>query len=362
MSALGYEKFKKLNNLFGKEFDTQFKKVTYDGKNEIFMYFDNIYSLWYYSALFHEAFASPAIFADIWFKEGGVNVCVPKLKGSEYYFEWQLYNVNDHPFIKDLAALAEIADDMASFDRITHELIPADFEKYAHNFTLNDNIYISYLVEMALEMGLIKKLPSVHIVKYNSTAKGRSMEQLKGKAALEMAVECAAKIFCRKFSAVLGAPVGLNKNLVLKWLNNTYLTDDIYADIYDLVGIDIIDLWKNDRHKDDLDEIDRVALSSVYPIGRMIDRYFLTPYGRYMQLIQPIYYMPLSFEHELEYIFDSSVRDDFDNSTAAFAPSSMYRLTNIGKKILSHNKKEVPLNLSEIEMENYLAQLMKYYR
>ena len=362
VAALGYEKFKKLNNMFRAEFRLRFDKIENSDKNELFMYFDNIYRLWYYSALFHEAFATPAVFADIWFKDAGVNVSLPRIKDGEIDFEWQLYTADEHPFIKDLAVLAETADEMASFDRITHELVPSDFEKFAGRFTVRDNIYISYLVEMGLEMGLIQKRPSVYIVKYESTAKGRSMYQLNGRAALERAAECAAKIFCRKFSAILGMPAGLNKNLVSKWLKSNYLTDDIYADLYDLVGVDILDLWKNERNSDDLDELDRAALASVYPIGRLIDRYFLTPYGRYMQLIQPIYYMPFSFERELEYIFGRDIRDDYDNSLAAFAPSSMYRLTPIGRKILSQDKKEVPFALSEIEMENYLAQLMKYYR
>ena len=362
MSVLEYEKFKRLNNIFASNFNSQFDKIKDGGKDALFMYFDNIYRLWYYSALFHEAFATPAVFADIWFKGAGVNVCLPRMSDGRLEFEWRLYTVDEHPFIKDLTTLAQTADDMASFDSITHELIPDDFKKYAHGFTISDNIYISYLVEIALEMGLIKKRPSVHIVKYMSTAKGRSMEQLDGRTALEMAAECAAKIFCRKFAAVLGTPVGLNKALVMSWLKGTCLTDDIYADIYDLVGIDIIDLWKNERGSDDLDELDRAALASVYPIGRLIDRYFLTPFGRYMQLIQPIYYMPFSPQHELEYIFGHDVRDDYDNSLAAFAPCSMYRLTSLGRTMLSAEKKDVPFALSELEMENYLAQMMKYYR
>ncbi|GEM_PF-5185569 len=363
MAGLEYVKFEKLNNIFKAEFGAAFKAVKAPDKNELFFYFDNMYRVWYYSALFHEAFATPAVFADIWFGNDGVNVCIPKIEDTDIGFGWKKFTVEEHPFIGDLSVLAEVVDEGAAFDDITNELLPDDFAEYARRFTFCDNIYISYLVEIAREMGIIKRVPAIRIARYLSTAKGRSMSQLSPETAFEKIIECAAKIFCRKFATVFGNCPGLNKSLVYNWLENTYLTDDIYADLYDLAGYDIIDLWKNDReHISELDEGDRAALSSVYPIGRMIDRYFLTPFGRYFQLIQPIYYHPFSFERELEYIFKNGVRDDYDNALAVFAPSSFYRLTSIGKRLLTDEKKDVPFALSEIEMENYLAQMMKYYK
>ena len=363
MARLEYEKFKKLNNIFKAEFNAAFKAVRSEDKNDIFFYFDNIYRVWYYSALFREAFATPAVFADIWFGDDGVNVCLPKIKNEEIAFEWKLYTQEEHPFINDLSVLAQTADEGAAFDHITRELMPESFAEYAPRFTFSDNIYIAYLVEIALELGIIKRIPAIGIARYVSTAKGRNMHQLSTRSALEKAVECACKIFCRKFSAIFGNCPGLNKALVQKWLESTYLTDDIYADLYDLVGFDIVDLWKNDRnHAERLDESERAALSSVYPIGRMIDRYFLTPFGRYFQFIQPIYYNPFSFERELEYIFNNGIRDDYDNALAVFAPSSLYRLTVLGKSMLTDKKKDIPFALSADEMESYLAQMMKYYR
>lgn len=363
MGKLEYEKFKQLNRFFTSGFETAFEKIKNDRKDDIFRYFDNIYRVWYYSALFQDGFASPSIFADIWFKNGGVNVCIPKVKDSDYNFEWQLYSVEHHPFIMDLFALVDVCEDNASFDRISHELIPDDFEKYASRFTLTDNSYIAYLVEMALEMNIIKSIPSIHIIKYRATAKGLHFDQLDSDAAIKLAIDCAAKICARKFTTIFGNAPELNKNMILNWLKSFDMTDDIYADLYDTVGVDIISLWKNERkNRDDLDETDRAALSSVYPIGRMIDRYFLTPYGRYMQLIQPIYYTPFNFERELEYAFRPGIRDDFDDSVAVFCPSSLYRLTSIGKGILTDTKKEVPFALTETELEDYLARLMERYK
>ena len=361
MSGPEYEKFKKLNNIFKAEFNAAFKSIKAPDKNELFYYFDNIYRVWYYSALFREAFATPAIFADLWLGNNGVDVCIPKIQNDDFIFEWQKYTAEEHPFINDLSVIAETADEGAAFDAITHELMPDDFSEYSRRFTFNDNIYISYLVETALDLGIIKRVPSIGIARYVSTAKGRNMGQLSVSAALKKVIECAAKIFCRKFSTIFGNCPGLNKSLVYGWLESTCKTDDIYADLYALVGFDIIDLWKNDRNNaDKLDESEKAALSAVYPIGRMIDRYFLTPFGRYLQLIQPVYYNPFSFERELAYIFKNGVRDDFDNVLAVFAPSSLYRLTSLGKIILAYDKNEIPFALSAWEMENYLAQLMKY--
>lgn len=365
MSGLGYEKFKKLNNIFKAEFNTAFKNIKNPNKNELFFYFDNVYRVWYYSALFHEAFATPAVFADIWHGRDGVNVCMPKIKDSDFTFEWKRYTLEDHPFIHDLSVLAAAADEGAVFDRITHELVPEDFAVYAQRFTFNDNVYISYLVEIAKELGIIKRVPSIMIARYVSTAKGRSMDQLSVRAALEKVIECAAKIFCRRFATVFGNCPGLNKALVYGWLEGTCMTDDIYADLYDMVGFDIIELWKNERNNtENLDESEKVALSSVYPIGRMIDRYFLTPFGRYLQLIQPIYYNPFSFERELNYIFKDGLGDEieFEHTLAVFAPSSLFRLTTLGRSMFKNDKKDIPFALTADEMESYLAQMMKYYK
>ena len=363
MGKLEYEKFRQLNRFFASGFETAFETVKSDNRNDIFRYFDNIYRVWYYSALFQDGFASPAIFADIWFKSEGVNVCIPKIKDADYSFEWQLYSAEHHPFIMDLFTLVDVCEENASFERLSHELVAGDFEKYASRFTFADNSYIAYLVEIGLEMSIIKSIPSIHILKYRATAKGLHLDQLDSATALDLAIECAAKICSRKFTTIFGNAPELNKNMVMNWLKSFDMTDDIYAELYDIVGVDIISLWKNEhKNRDELDEVDRAALSSVYPIGRMIDRYFLTPYGRYLQLIQPIYYTPFNFARELEYAFRPGIRDDFDNTLAIFCPSSLYRLTPIGKSLLTSSKNEVPFALSETELEDYLAKLMERYK
>ena len=362
MGQLGFEKFKKLNRVFESRFFTAFDKIKNESKNDIFRYFDNIYRIWYYSALFREGFASPAIFADMWFEDEGVTTCVPNAKDGGLDFEWKKYTVEEHPFVADLFTVVDIVEDNASFDRISHELIPEDHEKYAGRFALHDSAYISYLIEISLELGIIKKIPSIYIMKYRATAKGLHLDQLDSRSIIEKVTECAAKICCRKFMTIFGNEPALNKAMVIHWLKEVDITDKIYEELYDIVGVDIISLWKNERDKgEELDEVDKAALAAVYPIGRMIDRYFLTPFGRYLQLIQPVYYNPFNIERELRYIFDDGMRNDFDDSLAVFCPSSLFKLTNLGKKLISDSKKETPFVLNETEMEGYLAKLMAFY-
>lgn len=362
LAKLEYEKFRKLNHVFTASFGRAFKNIDKENKNDLFMYFDNIYRVWYYSALFKEGFASPSIFADIWIKTDGVSACIPRVKDNDFEFEWKEYTLEKHPFADDLRALAATAEDNASFDRISNELVPEDFKKYSDRFTLSDNSYIAYLLEISLELGTVKKIPSIHIMKYRATAKGLNLDQLDVKTTIEKTIECAAKICCRKFATIFGNAPSLNRALIMRWLNEADMTDEIYADLYDIVGVDILSLWKNERdRRSELDELDRAALSSVYPIGRLIDRYFLTPFGRYLQLIQPIYYTPFNFEKELSYIFQDGMRDDFDNSLAVFCPSSLYRLTSLGKQFITADKKETRFMLTENELETYLLKLMEHY-
>ncbi len=358
MSQKDYKKFQKLNDKFTADFTAAFNKIGSPDKNELFYYFDNIYRVWYYSALFYDGYATPAAFAGLWYGES--DFCIPCADEKGIKFVWKQCSINEHYFIKDLSLLARIADEGAVFDDITREMLPDDFALYAKEFTFADNIYIAYLTETALELGLIKRLPAIRVARYASTAKGRSMEQLPTDIALEKVTESAAKIFCRKFSAVLGNCPGLNKALVYEWLNKSVKTDDIYADIYGLAGYDIIDLWQKDRSEDDtLDENEKAALSSVYPIGRLIDRYFLTPFGRYLQFIQPLYYRPVNFAAELKHIFSTGIRDDFDNSYAVFLPSSVYKLTALGEKMFKESTARLPFTMTGEELETSLERLMK---
>ncbi len=362
MRSSAYEKFARLNLFFTAGFNNAFQKIDKENKNDIFMYFDNIYRIWYYSAMFKEGFASPSVFANIWFKTDGVVTCIPKVKNCDCNFVWQEYTVEKHPFADDLYHIVDVVEENASFDRISNELIPEDFAKFSDRFTFNDNSYIAYIVEIASELGIIKKIPSIYITKYRATAKGFHLYQLDTKTLLEKVIDCAAKLCCRKFMTIFGAVPELNRSMVMKWFCEFDLTDDIYVDLYDIVGIDIISLWKDEReNRSEPDELERAALSSVYPIGRLIDRYFLTPFGRYFQLIQPIYYMPFNFEKELNYIFQDGNRDDFDNSLAVFCPSSLYRLTPLGKLFVASEKKETPFMLTDEELENYLEKFIKHY-
>ncbi|MBQ9518919.1 MAG: hypothetical protein IJR59_03380 [Firmicutes bacterium] len=363
MSQTGYEKFEKLNKIFTEKFNSAFKDLDPPDKNEIFFYFDNLYRVWYYSALFYDGYAAPADFADIWFGGEDAGFCVPEVKENGLDFKWCKCSIENHPFIKDLSVFAQTVDDGAAFDEITREMLPDDFARYAREFTFADNIYISYLAETALELGLIKRVPAIRIARFASTAKGRTMEQLSPMTALEKVVESAAKIFCRKFSAVLGNCPGLNKALVYDWINSTVKTDDIYADIYSLVGYDIIDLWNRDKAGKEIpDEDERTALSSVYPMGRLIDRYFLTPFGRYLHLIQPIYYRPADIERELEHIFNSRIKDDFDNSYAVFLPSSAYRTTALGERVFKDCIAKLPYEMTQSELEKSLDRLIDIYQ
>ena len=54
MEEIEYQKFERLNRIFTADFFGAFDKIEKENKNDLFRYFDNVYRVWYYSALFKE--------------------------------------------------------------------------------------------------------------------------------------------------------------------------------------------------------------------------------------------------------------------------------------------------------------------
>jgi len=311
-------------------------------------YLQAIYRRWYYSALVEDTPLSPANIMEStvrYFKQPNTTYPVAHMRGKSKFVgvnvELIEYSLDKHPIVKDMALLLEYCTpniDLGAGD----VFYTANALELGGKLSLNDPHYAAYLLEVAIRMKLLTKMPSVGVNLFKPTP---NTPKKTDRETLDDIVEATINIASRGLQDLVMLPESFFTPGFIRGLLTTPMeTDDIFTRVYDVLGYDLNDLVDITMDLDnDLDGLEVDLLAGTFMTGVLLDKFFFTPFGHFLKLIRPLYVLPFEFEGEITDYIDTS--DDPEESIIAFfAPCSSYTLTDMGIEFLNLDKTD----------ENYL--------
>jgi hypothetical protein len=337
-----------------------------------------IFRKYYYSALDLESLFTPANITNTlcerkfgceWMAAPVLNVTVQGRKITQLDYRIIGFQAENHPMVKDWEQILYAA---AAGIRMINPGIPfpEEYQLLQNGLTLPDRHYINILCLAALNAG------------YLECAKT-------GKNLIGKTTPSAAELFSlsneEKLRRLIGAIVGVCSNTLTEifpdfqleftvdqlmgYLKKPKNFENLMLSIFAGEGVDLQDI--NEFVLDEIltdilqtDELEQESIAKLYMLGRVLDIYFFTPFGYYLQLIQPVYPEVYDFRHELEELLSES--DNFQEiRNRLFSGVAVYDLTALGEKLLIKGRKPrreiaFPRDCGDAEMLRIVRESLDY--
>ncbi|MCL2378899.1 MAG: hypothetical protein FWC77_07220 [Defluviitaleaceae bacterium] len=336
----------KLHDLFEHNFMEIYRAANPNKRRGILPYLQSIYRRWYYSSLIEYAPLSPANLLESICRHYGqppatYPVAYVRSKSKLLGIEVRLieYSLDNHPIVDDMRLLLDYCTPHIDLQGDGALGSPQAMD-LAEMISLGDPMYAAFLLETALEMKLIGKVPSVGVHRFKPSAKANEI----------MAAPC-RDILLRIIDATLNmASKGLQNLTILpetlftpsfmrSLLENPMFTDEIFAIVYEELGYDFEDILEFTMEEDGIESLDVDLLAGTFMTGVLLDKFFFTPFGHFMKLIRPLYLQPFDFGSEVTSYINVS-DDPEEGNVAFFEPCPSYTLTDLGLECLGVEKNE----------------------
>ena len=352
MDGMYEEYVTQINKRFVGIFDSIYKKSDKYQRAKLLPCLANIYRRWYYSSLVENTYLTPANIVEAlnWQYNRQpnfypvVNTRTP-VNYTGLSFSYQEYDRNNHPIVSDFRKIIDFCKpdiDLTESDKMPEELA----YEAAKNLHMNDPCYAMYLLDLAVEMGFLVKIPSIHANRAQLVPGIEKHLAIPDEDLFDKIVNTTLRYASRSLSELIPIPTPLfDEEYLINILKEPVETDAIFQRLYDTIGVDIEDLIGLDIFEE-LDMLDMAVISGTYLLGIIIDKFFLTPFGHYLKLIRPIYMLPFDFKNEIEIYLDSYIEED-ELGIAFYAPCSCYHLTKMGLEYF--NVRPNPNNYLDIE-------------
>lgn len=304
-----------------------------------------LFRKWCCAPLLDETILSPAnLVAASYGKEGYVCPALrvkPEAKGlGKFQYTLRAYTLEDHPFVADLRRLLEVCRPYGEIDE-EGLLLPAYREKLSEELSLADPYYGTYLTLLARRLGLLVELPALY----------RQLLQPAGDAAAFFAqdplvlwqriVDAALELASYQFGFGLSnLMTEVPEDLLRDFLYQPITVDEMFLAYYNLLGVDFshfMDL----AEEGELPEMEGFLYHATMYFGVLADRWFFTPFGEYMKLIQPLYMNHYDFSEEINYVC-TGLAVDPDASMEVFSPCLLYDYTPLGVSLLCRDRQAPP--------------------
>ncbi|MCL1883965.1 MAG: hypothetical protein FWF81_09480 [Defluviitaleaceae bacterium] len=359
-----YDKYTKiLHTLFEEDFMASYRDANTKKRRKLLPYLQAIHRRWYYATLAEHTPFSPAnLFECISAYYGEETDKYPiatlrtpsKVTGID--MKVLSYKIESHPVVADFRLLMNYCTphiDLYEDNCFTDE----DALKVAKILSIPDPHYASYLLELAVFTKMFTKMPSLYVQRMKPSKKSEEILSLSDEELLHSIINATISLAAFGLSTSMPMPEHIfTESFVRSLLNNPTETDEIFARVFDVMGLEIEDLMEigNEEIMDAMDAfgIDMELLSSTFVMGIVLDRFFFTPFGHFLRIIRPLYALPFAFSDELgDYV--SVCEDPEEAFVAFFAPCSSYTLTDLGLNILNIEKNEQNyFDAGELQFEN----------
>jgi len=324
-----------IHGQFIKPFDSIFKSKSKSQRKKLAPCLSNLYRRWFYSAILENTVLTPANLFESLNRHYGhpagtspnVHMRTP-VNYTGLSFSYADYSRSDHPVISDFLTIIDYcrpAIDLTELDQMPDELAA----EAARDLSMNDPFYASYLLSIALEMGFLVKIPSIHANRAQLVRGIDKRLSISDDKLFDKIVSCSLRYASRSLSEIVPLPVPLfDEEYLLNILKEPVETDVIFQRLYDTIGVDLEELIDLDIFEE-LDMLDMAVISGTYLLGIVLDKFFLTPFGHYLKLIRPVYMLPFDLENEISIYLESYMEED-ELGIAFYAPCSRYFMTDMG--------------------------------
>ncbi|MCL1864030.1 MAG: hypothetical protein FWF78_10740 [Defluviitaleaceae bacterium] len=353
-----------LHNLFETNFMEAYRSANNKKRRRVLPYLQAIHRRWYYATLVEHTPLSPANLVECigaYFGEATDKYPVAVLrtpsKVQSVDYRMTEYTVENHPAVTDMRKLMEYC--MPHID--LHEnncLTDVQALEIAGFLSINDPHYASFLLELAVWMKLLSKVPSLYVQRMQLSKKSADILEQPNEDLLRDIINAAVQMSAWGLGNSVPMPEHIfSESFVRSLLAQPLETDEIFSRVFEVMGYDIEDLLEisnmpvPEGMSPDHFGIDIELLSGTFVMGIVLDRFFFTPFGHFLRLIRPLYALPFSFSEEVKDYINVS-EDPEEAFVAFFAPCSSYTLTDLGLQVLGITKtNENYFDASELEFE-----------
>lgn len=350
-----------LNNEFYKNFENSYKQMKIKNKNAVLTKITQIYSKWSHSTLLEDTAITPSLIFE--YSEDNESVYTTVRGDSTEDFKGLTftdvkYDLEDHPICRDFRIIVERFKKGA----VLNGQLELEFEEVneIEGLTNYDFDYATYLIMIALDLGYIKKIPSVGVDIYRTTEKIKELEDLSNRKLLDIifneALDISATFLSDNF---FGRDNIVTTEMVMSWLTNPIKVDEIFVEAYK------DDLITGPPNSEAARILEGIITTRVYQRGISIDKWFLTPFGVYFRFIDSVYMYLFSHFDEMCYIANrKNQADELGQNevadTAIYSPSSIYRITKLGGKFLNMEEKvKTPRIFEKMSVEKVVGALVE---
>lgn len=339
-----------MHSRFEQGFLEAYKNANPRKRRRVLPYLQAIHRRWYYSTLVENTPFTPANLMESVFRH--YNECPDRYPVALLRTPAKVtgvdslvleYTAKKHPIIDDMRKIMSFCTPHVDLLEVGCFSEEQSLES-AKQLSLNDPHYASFLLDLAIFMKLLTKVPAIYVTRMQPSKKleetmGESDEEI-----LREMVEATISITTQGLRGTMPMPESVfTEAFVRGLLSRPMETDEIFFRVFDSLGYDIDDVLE--LHNEPvlpgatLESLghDMELMSGMFVLGIMLDRFFFTPFGHFLRVIRPMYVMPFSFQGEMnDYV---KVCDDPDETFVAFfAPCSSYTLTELGLEIFGIEK------------------------
>ncbi len=344
------QKHKQLLTIFQQDFFQIYHQLDEAVQKHILKIAPILFRRWYVSSIIPETTLSPSVAFRIDFAQQLQNQNVyyyvmqtDTNQQGQCIFQYHLleYSLHKHPFVEDLyKVISYCTPDCA----MTEEgmFFEKDIEILIKSLSHKDSFYVQYITMVLWHLELITPIASIHTYRIQPSQKAEAFFQKPHSEILPILLEAALEIASYEFTEAMGAdPEYFTPDIFKEFLKSGTDIENIFISLYDMVEIDIVKIWES-TSEEALSEDDTAIASSFFFMGVLLDKWFLTPFGHFLQLIYPIYYLPLYFIGVLNRMANLIVAH-YPIQAELYGPCSTFDLTPLGEALLGEKGKKQPL-------------------
>jgi|GEM_PF-4265469 len=358
--------YNKIIASFKTSYETTIKAISPEEHREISFYIPSLFRRWYYSAFIDESLTSPAnLIHNLNLKFDENEDCFPHIRYSfndlenpVFYIEKTDYDIENHPIFDDALTLLKRCSPIISLN----ELLETKDESLFDDLTVRDIGYVNYLISILINLGLLKKAPSINTFTYRPAKDAEKFFDDDKFEMLEKIVNATVSVFIGELADFLPVNEQFKKtmcDLVLKAQD----TENIFDKLFSMLGLDMADVFNIDtssiesgfdnvdfdiNEADESDLMKHALVTGTFFIGVALDKHFLTPFSYYLQLFRPLYTLAFNMEEEMQMILEFK-GDGEDSPMSLYSPCSFYSLTALGKKYSEKIKRTVKARVFKVK-------------
>ncbi len=305
-----------------------------------------LFRKWYVSALIPETTLSPSVAFRIDFlkelpKENVYSYVMTLDKTGMFQYNLLEYSLEKHPLIEDLKIILKYCSPDCEMSE-TGDFLEQDKNNLLKQISRQEKEYLHYLILLLYNMEFLVPLSAIHTVRIQPHPKAQDFFKKTTQEILSHIIDVILTTACYEITDAVGADPGyFTKSLFYNFLKSNMDIEDIFIKFYEIVDIDISQIWEVPSVESFTEEEATIA-SSFFYMGILLDKWFLTPLGDFLQIIQPIYYLPFYFVTTLNRISNLVVAK-CSLESELYSPCSVFDLTSIGETVLGKREEKQPL-------------------